>query len=47
MPTHLIALGVAVFFGIITLRDRSESYFMLIVGSLITAIAAVIAAAPV
>jgi hypothetical protein len=47
MLIHPIALGIAVFFGIITIRDHSESYFMLIVGSLITAVAAAISVSPV
>ena len=46
MLVHPIALGIAVFFGIITVRDRSENYFMLIVGAAITAVAAAVSAMP-
>jgi hypothetical protein len=50
MSAHPIALGVAVFFGIITLGDTSgksgSHQFMLVIGAFIAAGAAAISALP-
>jgi hypothetical protein len=42
MLTHPIALGAAVFFGLMTVRNPDEGFVWTAIGSLITAAAATI-----
>jgi hypothetical protein len=37
MVTNPIALGIAIFFGLMTVRSPDESFIMTLIGALITA----------